>query len=136
MFFKSKDDQESITRAEKMYGSGINRGLAGFVSSSKEKKKSWNNDKVVVVTTDDISGYHFQIIGEVITSISREIKNTHQEINSITYQEAVHDLQKLAKEKGANAVLGLRFDSNIISDEEKILALIAYGTAVKVIDEK
>ena len=32
MLFKSKNDQESIDRAKKMYGAGINRGLAGFVS--------------------------------------------------------------------------------------------------------
>ncbi len=43
MLFKSKNDQESIDRAKKMYGAGINRGLAGFVSQGRKKKKQANN---------------------------------------------------------------------------------------------
>ncbi|MEY8442476.1 heavy metal-binding domain-containing protein [Lactobacillaceae bacterium 24-114] len=132
MFFKSKEDQESLTRAEKMYGSGINRGLAGFVSSHKEKKETWDKDKIVVVTTNDLPGYKFQVRGELITTISQEIKTTHREISSSVYQESVEKLRNLAEEKGANAVLGLNFDSNIINNDT--IALTAYGTAVKIIN--
>ena len=45
-------------------------------------------------------------------------------------EEAVERLMEHAKQLGANAVLGVRFDSSDVA--ENLAEILAYGTAVKV----
>ena len=107
-----------------------------------------SNTSILVVTSDQIANYEIvETIGEVfgITVQSRDavsdfgasIKNIFGgEIKSYTQMlenaraEAIYRLQEAAVEKGSDAVIAMRFDSNEIS--ETASSVVAYGTAVKI----
>lgn len=120
MLFKSKDDQESIERAQQMYGAGINRGLAGFVSQNRKKKsqaaKAYNNE-IVVTTTEKIPENHYRIIGAVYATVT-------QKEAFPAHEQAINQLREAARKAGADVVVAMRFDSTSST-------VTAYGTAVK-----
>lgn len=116
MLFKSKNDQESIERAKKLYGAGINRGLAGFVSQGNKKKKLatiQQNDEIVLTTTEKIPENKYRIIGAIYGT-------------AVNHEQAIKALQKKAREQRADVVVALRFDSTSSN-------VTAYGTAVKLV---
>lgn len=122
MLFKSKNDQESIDRAKKMYGAGINRGLAGFVSQGRKKKKQSvisEFDEITLTTTEKIPENDYRIIGVVFgTANGEEITSAHE--------QAIKVLRDKAKQMGADVVVAMRFESTSST-------VTAYGTAVKIV---
>ncbi len=46
-------------------------------------------------------------------------------------QESVDRMVAFAQELGATAIIGVRFDSNTVGENDDIQEIIAYGTAVK-----
>ncbi|BCB80744.1 YbjQ family protein [Phytohabitans flavus] len=101
---------------------------------------------VLVVTTDNLPGYHVHaVLGEVIISMARTRNAFAEGVKSLrggAYDpkapehllrwrtEAVSKLGEAARERGANAVIGMRFDHR---DTGTLwVELCAYGTAVVV----
>jgi uncharacterized protein YbjQ (UPF0145 family) len=100
---------------------------------------------VLVVTTEEIPGYRISaVIGEVIGSIARLSNAFTEGIRSLDgnlnpkrsreltqwRKDAVTEMVEQARQRGANAVIGLRFDNRNISTAWA--EICAYGTAVKV----
>ncbi len=106
------------------------------------------NDSILVVTTNDIPGYEVVAVhGEVfgVLARSRNLVSTigaglqsiiGGEIDAFTKLltdsriEATERMKKAAAEKGANAVLAMRFDTGEIGQSMNEVA--AYGTAVTI----
>ncbi len=106
------------------------------------------NDDVMIVTTNELPGYEVEeTFGEVFGLIVRsrnmfgnigasfrtifggEVKG-YTKLVSDSREHALARLREAAKEKGANAVLMMRFDSGDIGQVMNEVA--AYGTAVRV----
>jgi uncharacterized protein YbjQ (UPF0145 family) len=105
-------------------------------------------DEILVVTTNDIPGYKItEVYGEVFGLIVRSrnlFSNIGASLRTIVGGEskgyttlladsraqALQRLREDAAEKGANAVLAMRFDSGDIGGIMNEVA--AYGTAVKI----
>ena len=103
---------------------------------------------MIVATTNDLPGYRIvRVIGLVrgITVRSRSIIGTiggalqsivggnitlFTSLAGTARQEALDLMVKHAEEMGANAVIGMRYDGNEITDG--ITEMLAYGTAVVV----
>lgn len=103
---------------------------------------------MIVVTTNDLPGYRVvRVIGLVrgITVRSRSVIGTiggalqslvggnlslFTQLAETSRQEALDLMVRHAEEKGANAVIGMRYDGNEITDG--ITEMLAYGTAVVV----
>jgi len=103
---------------------------------------------MIVVTTNDLPGYRVvEVLGLVrgITVRSRSVIGTiggalqsivggnlslFTTLAETSRQEALDLMIKHAEEHGANAVIGMRYDSNDIADG--ITEMLAYGTAVRV----
>ena len=104
--------------------------------------------EIIVVTTNDIAGYEVvEVYGEVFGLITRS-RNMFStmgagfksivggEIGAFTKlltdsrTEAIERMKQAADEKGANAVLAMRFDAGEIGQNMNEVA--AYGTAVKI----
>jgi uncharacterized protein YbjQ (UPF0145 family) len=98
---------------------------------------------VLVVTTDDLPGYVVRaVLGEVVGSTARSQNAFHEGVKSLQggmnprasehlarwREEAVKQMADAARERGANAVIGMRFDHRMISDYWG--EICAYGTAV------
>ncbi|HEX7368411.1 MAG TPA: heavy metal-binding domain-containing protein [Candidatus Saccharimonadales bacterium] len=106
------------------------------------------NDSILVVTTNDVPGYEVvEVYGEVFGLITRSrnvVSNIGASLKSIiggeigaytklltdSRIEAVERMKQAAAEKGANAVLMMRFDTGDIGTSMNEVA--AYGTAVKI----
>lgn len=107
---------------------------------------------VIVVTTNDLPGYDIvETYGEVFGLIVRS-RNVFSNIGasfrtifggeargytrllSDSREHALARLREAAAEKGANAVLAMRFDSGDIAQVMNEVA--AYGTAVKAVKKK
>jgi uncharacterized protein YbjQ (UPF0145 family) len=105
-------------------------------------------DDVIVVTTNDVPGYEVvEVYGEVFGLIVRarnafsnmgagfrtvfggEAKG-YTTLLSDSRNQAVDRLKDAAREHGANAVLGMRFDCNEIANIMSEVA--AYGTAATI----
>lgn len=104
--------------------------------------------EVIVVTTNDIPGYKVEAVyGEVFGLIVRSrniFSNVGASFRTIfggevrgyttllsdSREQALTRLREAAAEKGANAVLAMRFDSGDIGGIMNEVA--AYGTAVKI----
>jgi uncharacterized protein YbjQ (UPF0145 family) len=105
-------------------------------------------DDIIIVTTNDLPGYEVvEVYGEVFGLIVRarnafsnigasfrtvfggEVKG-YTTLLAESREHAVGRLKDAARERGANAVLGMRFDCNEIADIMSEVA--AYGTAVTV----
>ena len=105
-------------------------------------------DEVIVATTNELPGYRVvEVYGEVfgLTARARNMfANWAAGVRTVvggearsyttllidSRVEAVDRLKEAAAERGANAVLAMRFDANEIHDV--ISEIVAYGTAVKV----
>ncbi|USN96334.1 MAG: YbjQ family protein [Candidatus Nomurabacteria bacterium] len=106
-----------------------------------------NND-ILVVTTNDVAGYEVvEVYGEVFGVLARSrnvVSNIGAGLKSIiggeirgytklladSRIEATERMKKAAFEKGANAVIAMRFDTGEIGGSMNEVA--AYGTAVKI----
>src|SRR5438309_1193182 len=105
-------------------------------------------DEIIITTTNDLPGYEVvQVHGAVFGLIVRA-RNVFSNIGagfrtvfggeakgyttllSDSRNQAVDRLRDAARDKGANAVLAMRFDCNEIADMMSEVA--AYGTAVTV----
>jgi len=105
-------------------------------------------EEVIIATTNDIPGYEVtEVYGEVFglivrsrnvfsnigaglrTIIGGEVKG-YTKMLSASREHAIARLRQAAREKGANAVLAMRFDSGDIGNVMNEVA--AYGTAVKI----
>ena len=103
---------------------------------------------MIVATTNDLPGYRVvEVVGLVrgITVRSRSVFGTiggalqsivggnlslFTTLAETSRQEALDLMIEHAEEHGANAVIGMRYDSNEITDG--ITEMLAYGTAVRV----
>lgn len=106
------------------------------------------NDQMLVVTTNDVPGYEVvKVYGEVfgvlvrsrnlISNIGAGFKSiiggeigAYTKLISDSRTEAVERMKKMAADKGANAVLMMRFDTGDIGRSMNEVA--AYGTAVTI----
>lgn len=110
------------------------------------------DDEIMVVTTNDLPGYEVvEVYGEVFglivrsrnvfsnfgaslrTIVGGEVKG-YTRMLSDSRNQAMERLRQAAAEKGANAVLMMRFDSGDIYQVMNEVA--AYGTAVKVVKKQ
>lgn len=100
---------------------------------------------MIVVTTNDIPGYRIQaVLGEVMgltvrslnigTSLTAGFRSIGggeiPEYTKIMYesrQEVMHRMSAEAQQRGANAIVAMRFDTDSI---ERFSEVCAYGTAV------
>ncbi|WP_407891433.1 heavy metal-binding domain-containing protein [Lacticaseibacillus sp. N501-2] len=105
--------------------------------------------EILVTTTENIPGRQYEIIGEVF-GLTTQSKNVFSNIGAglknvvggeiKAYTSMLHDsrekaierLRQEAVNKGADAVVMMRFDSGAIGGDMQSVA--AYGTAVKFID--
>jgi uncharacterized protein YbjQ (UPF0145 family) len=105
-----------------------------------------DNGGLIVVTTNDLPGYEVvQVIGEVFGLVVRARNvfanlgaslrtifggevSQYTQLLSDSREQAIARLKLAAQERGANAVLAMRFDCNEIADTMSEIA--AYGTAV------
>lgn len=105
-----------------------------------------SNDEMLVTTTENIPGKEYEIIGEVF-GLTTQSKNMIKdfgaglksmvggEIRSYTQmlqksrEQALDRLREEAAEKGADAIVMMRFDSGTIGGDMQ--SVVAYGTAVK-----
>lgn len=106
------------------------------------------NDPILVVTTNDVPGYEVvEVYGEVFGVLVRS-RNLLSNIGAVLQSlvggeigaytkllsdsriEAIERMRQAAAEKGANAVLMMRFDSGSIGNTMSEVA--AYGTAVTI----
>jgi uncharacterized protein YbjQ (UPF0145 family) len=100
---------------------------------------------VLVVTTDVVPGYQVtSVIGQVVGSVARLSNAFTEGIRTMDGQlnphrghdlaqwrtDAVNAMVEEARKKGANAVIGARFDNRLISTAWA--EICAYGTAVRV----
>lgn len=104
------------------------------------------NENILVTTTENIPGKEYDIIGEVF-GLTTQSKNMFKdvgaglksmvggEIRSYTKmlqtsrEQALERLRQEAVEKGADAIVMMRFDSGTIGGDMQ--SVVAYGTAVK-----
>jgi uncharacterized protein YbjQ (UPF0145 family) len=98
---------------------------------------------VLVVTTNDLPGYDVrEVLGEVVGTTARSHNPFHEGVKSLQggmnprasehlahwREDAVNRMSEAARDRGANAVIGMRFDHRVISDYWS--EICAYGTAV------
>jgi uncharacterized protein YbjQ (UPF0145 family) len=101
---------------------------------------------MLVVTTDGIPGYDVRaVIGEVVGVTARSFNPYVEGVKSLNgrlnpqlvrllaqiRQEAVAHMVEAAERRGANAVLGMRFDHREVTSAWR--EVCAYGTAVLVV---
>lgn len=104
---------------------------------------------MLITTTERIPGHNYEIIGEVfgvttqsknvLSNIGAGLKNiVGGEIKAYTNmlhesrEKAIARMVAEAEDKGADAVVMMRFDSGSISTDMQ--SVVAYGTAVKFVD--
>lgn len=105
--------------------------------------------EILITTTEHIPGHNYEIIGEVfgVTTQSRNaISDIGAGLKSIvgggikgyskmienSREQAIQRLREEADEKGADAIVMMRFDSGSIGTDMQ--SVVAYGTAVKFVD--
>jgi uncharacterized protein YbjQ (UPF0145 family) len=103
------------------------------------------SDDIMIVTTNDLPGFEVEeVYGEVFVRARNAFPNIGVGLRTIVGGEAkgytklladsrtqaVDRLKDAARERGANAVIAMRFDCNEIGDIMSEVA--AYGTAVRV----
>ncbi len=104
---------------------------------------------MLVVTTDSVPGYRVTaLIGEVIGITARTHNPFNEGIRVLTggldpkmpqslvrwRQQAVEEMVEAARKRGANAVIGMRFDNRELSPSWA--EICAYGTAVVLVPER
>jgi len=116
------------------------------------KGPAMNDDDMLVVTMNDIPGYEVvEVYGEVfgvlvrsrnfVSNIGASLKSIvggeiggYSKLLSDSRFEAVGRMKQAAAERGANAVIAMRFDTGDIGQTMNEVA--AYGTAVKIRPKK
>lgn len=106
------------------------------------------NESIIIVTTNDIPGYEVtKVYGEVFGVLVRSRNllsnigaglqsliggeiDAYTKLISDSRIEAIERMKKAASEKGANAILMMRFDTGNIGNSMNEVA--AYGTAVTI----
>lgn len=106
------------------------------------------NESIIVVTTNDIPGYEVtKVYGEVFGVLVRSRNllsnigaglqsliggeiDAYTKLISDSRIEAIERMKKAASEKGANAILMMRFDTGDLGKSMNEVA--AYGTAVTI----
>jgi uncharacterized protein YbjQ (UPF0145 family) len=101
---------------------------------------------MLVVTTDGIPGYEVRhVVGEVVGVTARAFNPFIEGVKSLNgrlnpqlvkllaqvRQEAVAQMAEAARRRGANAVIGMRFDHRDVTTAWR--EICAYGTAVVVV---
>src|SRR5699024_152074 len=105
---------------------------------------------MLVVTTENIPGKKYEVLGEVFgvtTQSKNSVRNIGEGLKNIVGGEikdyikmlnqdrmvAIERMKQEATEKGADAIVMMRFDSgSILQDMQSV---VAYGTAVKFIED-
>ncbi|MBD5806122.1 hypothetical protein EAI26_07545 [Lactobacillus sp. 0.1XD8-4] len=104
---------------------------------------------MLITTTENIPGHKYEVLGEVyglttqsknvLSNIGAGLKNiVGGEIKAYTNmlhesrEKAISRMKDQAIEKGADAVVMMRFDSGSISTDMQ--SVVAYGTAVRFVD--
>jgi uncharacterized protein YbjQ (UPF0145 family) len=105
-------------------------------------------DEILITTMNDIPGYRVtEVYGEVFGLVARArnaFSNIGASLRTIvggeakgytklltdSRNDAVDRLKEAARERGANAIIAMRFDANEIAD--MISEIVAYGTAVRI----
>ncbi|MBB1078858.1 heavy metal-binding domain-containing protein [Limosilactobacillus sp. STM2_1] len=104
---------------------------------------------MLITTTENIPGHQYEVIGEVyglttqsknvLSNIGAGLKNiVGGEIKAYTNmlhesrEKAISRMADQAKQKGADAIVMMRFDSGSISTDMQ--SVVAYGTAVRFVD--
>jgi uncharacterized protein YbjQ (UPF0145 family) len=100
---------------------------------------------VLVVTTNDLPGFDvLEVLGEVFGTTARSQNSFIEGVKSLRgganprgpahlanwRADAVDSMVEAARRRGANAVIGMRFDHRVVSDYWT--EICAYGTAVVV----
>ena len=106
------------------------------------------NESIIIVTTNDIPGYEVtKVYGEVFGVLVRSRNllsnigaglqsliggeiDAYTKLISDSRIEAIERMKKAASEKGANAILMMRFDTGDLGKSMNEVA--AYGTAVTI----
>ncbi|AXX64162.1 MAG: heavy metal-binding domain-containing protein [Lactobacillus sp.] len=105
---------------------------------------------ILVTTTEKIPGKNYEVIGEVFgltTQSKNMISDFGAGLKSVVggeikaYTKMLHEsrdkaisrLRQAAQDQGADAVVMMRFDSGSIGNDMQ--SVVAYGTAVRFIDE-
>lgn len=106
------------------------------------------NDQILVVTMNDIPGYEIvEVYGEVfgvmtrsrnvVSSFGAGLKSmiggeirAYTKLLSDCRKEATERMKQEAAQRGANAIVAMRFDTGAIA--ENMNEVVAYGTAVKI----
>lgn len=105
--------------------------------------------EMLVTTTKNIPGKNYEILGEVfgvttqsrnaISDIGAGLKSMiggkvrgYTKMLTTSRTEAIQRLRDAAQEKGADAVVMMRFDSGSIAGDMQ--SIVVYGTAVKFVD--
>lgn len=106
---------------------------------------------MILTTTPSVEGkqivnYHGIVFGEVITGINfvkdffagiRNIvggrSSSYEDELQRAREDALKELERRAVEKGANAVVGIDIDYEILGQNNGMLMLTASGTAVTVV---
>ena len=109
-------------------------------------------DEIIVVTTNDVPGYEVvEVYGEVFGLIVRSrniFSNIGASLRSVvggesggltkllvdSRSQSMERMRQEAAEKGANAILAMRFDTGDIYNIMNEVA--AYGTAVRIVKKK
>ncbi len=100
---------------------------------------------MLIVTTESVPGYRvLEVLGEVFGVTARTHNPYNEGVRSLTggvqpqqivralshwREEAIAEMARAARQRGANAVVGMRFDNREISSSWA--EICAYGTAVR-----
>src|SRR5205814_4367246 len=99
----------------------------------------------LIVTTEAVPGYHVvEVLGQAFGLTARTHNPYNEGVSALPgapkpqmvrtlahwREEAIAELARAARRKGANAVIGMRFDNREISSSWA--EICAYGTAVRV----
>jgi uncharacterized protein YbjQ (UPF0145 family) len=100
---------------------------------------------MLIVTTESVPGYRvLEVLGEVFGVTARTHNPYNEGVRSLTggvqpqqivralshwREEAIAEMARAARQRGANAVIGMRFDNREISSSWA--EICAYGTAVR-----
>ncbi len=100
---------------------------------------------MLIVTTESVPGYRVvELLGQVFGLTARTHNPYNEGVKALTgalnpqmsralghwREEAINEMAKAARRRGANAVIGMRFDNREISSAWA--EICAYGTAVRV----
>ena len=122
--------------------------LVKYLSECSDRRVKMADREMLVTTTENIPGRKYEIIGEVfgLTTQSKNfVKNFGAGLKSVvggeirsytkmledSRNQALERLRQAAEDKGADAIVMMRFDSGSISGDMQ--SVVAYGTAVRFI---